>query len=450
MHRIFTIEDIVIEIISHLSNPTDPNDLSDHKSLHSLALTCHTISEPALDVLWRVQPHLENVFSLAPQSLKRSSREDWSWVLGSRTRIRQRSEWVSPGERINDTEEPIILKYSSRIRKLTRFDEVPRGMDSYHITPSVITALLSLSRPFLPNLQFISWPITGLHDDMLVDQRTLELIRHSNLESLRFTSLCSSTDVVAFFGGIQMDGELGCKFNSLRSIVFVRRVDLDLWRALASLPNLCSLNIIFEPIQVDTIGKHSFSRPVTDPTDTAVPQGPPRTVTFSALRHLNFQAPDLTSASSYLNIALFPRVTHLQPRFPTHRIYRSNTIIHTSTTLPSFLSTLSRQFSHNTLQQLRIGIYHPPPSGSLSSEAGRDSGGILDGLRLLLAFRKITVFSMFSFRSIGRNEGLEFVEEMKREWKYLKEWVIIFGPDDGFRSSGFLPDVPPLLKSAAT
>ncbi|KAJ6580035.1 hypothetical protein DFH09DRAFT_1076941 [Mycena vulgaris] len=65
MHRALNIMEVVEIVTSHLS-PSLPDERG---ALASLAVTCETFHDPALDALWRSQNTIKNILSCMPGDL---------------------------------------------------------------------------------------------------------------------------------------------------------------------------------------------------------------------------------------------------------------------------------------------------------------------------------------------------------------------------------------------
>ena len=71
MHRCWLVPELTVLIAEHCTGPSE-FDSDVLRSLCSLARTCRTLQEPALDLLWYQADTLAHLIKLLPQEL-------WTW-----------------------------------------------------------------------------------------------------------------------------------------------------------------------------------------------------------------------------------------------------------------------------------------------------------------------------------------------------------------------------------
>ncbi|KAJ3544150.1 hypothetical protein NM688_g5772 [Phlebia brevispora] len=163
MHRCLSIEEILRIIFAHVRSnglewaevtrrlrqgrPLTLEGLSrlEFRTVLSLALTCRTFKEPALDLLWKEQWGLRNLIALLPRDL---------WAMST----------VNGRIDMDFRRAPVATDW-------TRFDHYARRVKWLHLTPPpreldipvsipssrLLNALRSRGTPILPNLEGLEW-----------------------------------------------------------------------------------------------------------------------------------------------------------------------------------------------------------------------------------------------------------------------------------------------------
>lgn len=362
MHRCFVVEKILRAIIARagvIENiPSDDiktvGDVykTDYKTLLSLALTCKSFKEPALDELWKRQWGLGNLIKLMPSDLWEESdlqgfptRYIVSLSLTMKRGSRDFDCYLQCFKRAPVVQDWKILEgYAPRIKWL---DMAPVEKHDAIVTPfysipqTVFAALDDFTggKAFLPRLETLTWSYTAVplqcmdYFDLFLASSTVHVTIRTDCDSLdlddmsisdrvfddeleleKLSIFCPEVEelVLSFDGGVKLKAGLP---GIVRSLGNLRIVDLHsestpfshhLIPALASLPGLERLKLTTDGFVADP------SYPLMDPFP---PNDADRPVELLTLRCIALEG-SLASCAMVLKAMKLPALTTLNLRAP--------------------------------------------------------------------------------------------------------------------------------------
>ncbi|KAG1746709.1 uncharacterized protein EDB91DRAFT_1118444 [Suillus paluster] len=395
MHRALQLDDIIYILFRHVNElkpSTKYSVLGDvgRKTLATLARTCRTFHEPALDVLWGDLYFPHPLVECLPNSRDQ-------WYLDDHTNILTTSDWE------------VLQKYVPRVLSLTIYQcysEAP----FYH---NVLTALRQqpVAQPPLPNLQRLDCRYLIPEDYPLLDilfvpsmtDLTLEILPVSFPNIPLFISplatLCPRLTSLHLFGygshepikaavsdvimGLPHLKMLQCDELSQAAITFVA------WH-----PSLTELDI-----SIPSDHQYDFSQ---FPHST-LPRIPP----FSRIKSFGMNSSHLTDITAFIQ-AVQPSPSHLHIKAVQGP---------SSQGLQEFFSTLSNQRRCDSMQSLRFQPNKRFPAASID----------MDTIKPLLRFSKLRELLLSTLGSFQFSD--EELAVMGSSWPCLE--VITLNDGDG-------------------
>ncbi|KAG2137866.1 uncharacterized protein EDB93DRAFT_1166399 [Suillus bovinus] len=246
MHHALLVSEILLDIFAHVNTILDPSSYGEisvaRKSLATLATTCRTFHEPAMDLLWAdmhgIVPLLGCVTRLHPMIYHHHAGR-YTWY----------SEGIGP---LCEHEVPQFLRHAHRVRSLQiPFDNHFHLLSALPIKTFVFPRLLSLSMAI--------HPAGYLHLFILPTLRrcSLSLIR-PDLKLI--TAYCATLEDLSIKVSSQSTAdELSLLSDSIRMCkrlvtLYCPPLDWAAWKHLSNLPTLLSVAICGEvrcPLDTD-------------------------------------------------------------------------------------------------------------------------------------------------------------------------------------------------------
>ncbi|KAI0076369.1 hypothetical protein K474DRAFT_1663028 [Panus rudis PR-1116 ss-1] len=150
MHRCIQVDEI-LRVIIHFVSPSIPRTVGQlearNKSFLSLALTCRTFRDPAIDALWETQYGIWNLVKHFPEDLYKVSTTEENHHVWTFEREPVEADWEG------------FSRYAKRVRNLL-LNTFPSRTRDAHPSPEAYQTLLCHTAkfgPLLPTLRSIHW-----------------------------------------------------------------------------------------------------------------------------------------------------------------------------------------------------------------------------------------------------------------------------------------------------
>ncbi|KAG2082843.1 uncharacterized protein F5147DRAFT_208103 [Suillus discolor] len=324
MHRALLVSEILVQIFINLNQPPISETLDwpqspTRKSLASLALTCTTFHELAMDLLWSNIPGLRPLLGCVTRlhSVIYDPKSKYSW-----------SQYADP---LVEHEFHQFLRHSARVRNITI-----SATNYFHL----LTALPIETRVF-PNLRSLSWLVqrTEIGDLRFFLPPTLRrcFVSELQLDMKYIGARCP--DVQEFT--VHEDTDRALLSETLRSCKRLRRLqcppfDSAAWMHLSTIPTLLDVNIF-------------TSRTIHYPLDNL------NFATFLRLTSLSLCGIEVASAVAIIQRSKFPSLKEFEmhvrvlPWAEAEQLFRALSLCKASQTLESIkISSRNRTQEHTS------------------------------------------------------------------------------------------------------